>query len=84
MTDEAQRRADRWNKRHAGKPAGKLGKDGYYWVTITYEGKRQRLRCDRVVWAMTTGAWPVGDIIHVNGDNGDDRFDNLRDSGAVQ
>jgi hypothetical protein len=51
-------------------------------VTLTYEGKRRRLRCDRVVWAMKTGAWPLGEIIHLNGDNSDNRFENLHDSGA--
>lgn len=75
-------RADRWNKRHAGKPAGKLEPDGYYWVTMDYEGERRRLRLDRVIWAMKTGAWPVGEIIHLNGDNADNRFDNLRDDGV--
>lgn len=82
--DEAQRQADRWNKRHAGKPAGKLGKDGFNWVTLTHEGQRIRMRCDRVIWALQTGAYPAGEIIHVNGNNADDRWDNLRDSGATQ
>ena len=82
--DEAQRRADRRSKSHAGKPAGVLGKDGHYWVTLNIEGQRRRLRSDWVSWAMQTGAWPIGEIIHINGDNSDNRFDNLRDSGVSE
>ena len=33
---------------------------------------------------MQTGNDPVGDIVHINGDNADNRWDNLRDSGATQ
>jgi hypothetical protein len=78
--DDAQRRANRWNKRHAGKPASKLGKDGYHWTWL--DG--HRYRTDHLIWKMQTGNDPIGDIVHVNGDNADNRWDNLRDSGATQ
>jgi len=34
----------------------------------------------RLAWLYMTGSWPKGDIDHVNGDHGDNRFSNLRPS----
>jgi hypothetical protein len=33
----------------------------------------------RISWLLATGAWPVGEIDHINGDSADDRLSNLRD-----
>ena len=65
----------RWNTRNAGKEAFTADKgDGYRRGSIL-----NRLYCaHRVIWAMTTGAWPPEDIDHVNGVRDDNRIENLR------
>lgn len=37
------------------------------------------LRANRVAWAIFYGAWPEGQIDHINGVRNDDRIENLRD-----
>lgn len=65
-----------WNKRYAGKHAlCTLDKYGYRsgaLFGIPY-------RAHRVVWAHQTGAWPEGEIDHINGVTSDNRISNLRD-----
>ena len=34
-----------------------------------------------VAWTLATGEQPIGEIIHIDGDVNNLRFDNLRDSG---
>jgi hypothetical protein len=51
-----------------------LADDGYRYIEI--EGKLYR--ADEVMWAMVTGEWPEGEIDHINGDRGDNRWVNLR------
>lgn len=34
----------------------------------------------RVIWALETGEWPVGEIDHRDGDTGQNAFSNLRDT----
>lgn len=36
------------------------------------------LRLHRVVWAMSHGSWPSGEIDHINGNRLDNRLENLR------
>lgn len=63
-------------KARKGKVAGnKPGSDAYLYIGIGYK----RYAAHRLAWLYMTGAWPVGEIDHVNGDTSDNRFSNLRD-----
>jgi hypothetical protein len=53
--------------------AGAAHDDGYLWVCI--DGVEYR--ADHVAWLMMTGAWPERDVIHLNGETLDNRWDNL-------
>lgn len=67
-----------WNTRFAGKPALRSKrKDGY--LVGSVDGAA--CYAHRVCWAMISGAWPVGEVDHINGDRTDNRATNLRDVG---
>lgn len=36
-------------------------------------------RTDRVIWHYCNGQWPVGKLIHANGDEADNRLENLQE-----
>jgi hypothetical protein len=66
-----------WRERGLGrrfsKPAGSRVPKGY--IHIEFEGVVYKAH--HVVWAIVTGKWPK-ELDHRNGDEGDNRFDNLR------
>lgn len=66
----------RWKVgRRLGRPAGCVDSDGYLRVKID----RRMYPAHCLVFLLETGAWPVGQIDHINGVRGDNRIGNLRD-----
>jgi hypothetical protein len=64
-----------FNSTRAGKPAGKFCKTHGY-IMIPVCGKTWRAH--QLVWILTYGSLPQGDIDHINGIRHDNRISNLR------
>jgi hypothetical protein len=65
----------RWNKLHAGTHAfAHIDTNGYKTGTIG----SVRYYAHRIVWTLTQGVIPPGEIDHINGDRSDNRLRNLR------
>ena len=62
-----------YHARFANRPAGAKRRDGYATVMIG----EQHYKVHRVIWKIMTGDDPI-EIDHINGDQGDNRFNNLR------
>ena len=69
-----------WNAKHVGKEALIVDNNGYRKGRIF----GVEFMAHRVAWAVHCGAWPDGHIDHINGDCGDNRIDNIRDSTRSQ
>lgn len=72
----AEWRSRNWNSKHASKQAF-TANDGWGYKTGAIYGRLTKAHI--VAWAMMTGAWPAGDIDHLNGDRADNRWSNLRE-----
>lgn len=58
-----------------GSPAGAVMGNGY--ISIRVDGVRYLAH--RLAWLLIHGAWPKGEIDHINGSRYDNRIENLRD-----
>lgn len=68
---------ERWNRNFAGKPIKvKVMFSDYRAIRIF----SHLFMAHRVIWALHYGAWPKGEIDHLNGDRTDNRIENLRDT----
>lgn len=72
------RKAATRNGFQSGELAG-YEKKGY--VCVGY--KRREYKAHRVAWLLVTGAWPTGEIDHINGIRSDNRWSNIRDVSRV-
>lgn len=45
---------------------------------LRFQVRGRYVYAHRIAWCLMTGDWPHGDIDHVNGDGGDNRWLNLR------
>jgi hypothetical protein len=55
--------------------AGYTKPEGYTTIRIN----KRRYRTSRLAWFYVTGAWPTGDVDHIDGNPRNDAFCNLRD-----
>ena len=71
-------RVNRGKRAKAGQPAGSPNGDGYLRVRVN----GTQFRVHRIIWLITQGAWPEGQIDHINGVVSDNRIENMRDVDA--
>lgn len=69
-----------WASRFTAKSAGSVNSDGYLQVTID----RRTYKVHRIIIALTTGSWPLGQVDHIDGDRLNNNPINLRDVGPQE
>ena len=75
------KKTSKYSRALIGDVAGYLeGKTGYLRVKINHE----KYYVHRIAYAIHFGAWPEGDIDHINGNRSDNRIDNIRDGSTRQ
>lgn len=73
--------AARWNTRYAGSPALNNQSDTGYLRGAIFD---KQYKAHQVCWALAHGAWPSGDIDHIDGDRTNNRASNLRAVGRSE
>lgn len=69
-----------FNTRLAGNTAGHHRKDNYVHIIID----NKAYKAHRLAWLLFHGAWPDGQIDHIDGDSSNNRIDNLRTATCSQ
>lgn len=69
-----------WNKKHAGREAGRTTRSGYREVNIN----NNFYMVHRLIWLHATGEWPKNEIDHINVNKLDNRLINLREATRTQ
>lgn len=64
----------------AGEEAGGFRSDGYMRIAIDGD----RYYAHRLAWFYMNGAWPAGEIDHINGDPSDNSLANLREAARTE
>ena len=64
------------NRSPAGSTAGYRYKDGYKNITID----KKKYQTSRLAWLYMTGNWPENEIDHIDRDNNNDKWSNLREA----
>jgi len=70
----------KWNGRYSGKEAGNVKSSGYRKLSIF----NRSFRAPRIIWLLMTGAWPKGEVDHVNLNKDDNSWSNLRQASRAQ
>lgn len=73
----AEHKCSNWNSRWSEKEA-LTADNGSGYLCGNIFGRLYRAH--RVIWAMRTGAWPVNDIDHIDGDKAFNAIENLREA----
>lgn len=68
-----------WVKSKIGQQVGTLHSKGYVSIRIGGRKDSKHYFAHRLAWLHLHGAWPVGQIDHINGNRSDNRICNLRD-----
>ena len=72
-----------WNAKWAGKPVGTPSL--YYWhVVLTIKGKPRYLKSHRIIFALTNGRWPDGEVDHEDRAKSNNQTENLREATRSQ
>lgn len=71
----------RWNSRYADKEAFASCQSNGYRIGHIHSRKYY---AHRVIWVLIHGDWPRCEIDHINGINGDNRIENLREASKAQ
>lgn len=70
--------ASKMNRIKPGTKVDKLGPYGYYRISLFVERQKVDVQVHRLVWFMHYGAWPDGDIDHIDHVKTNNKIKNLR------